>query len=257
MGLDFMVAAIAWPDRCAPDWDALLAAAADLPLELADRVDEIHQLWELGAVEPDERREYASGEVMTGINYLRARFVRGGLHLTVVQPDGWTVLLDGGVSPGEEPTQTWYATEALAVSGLLGESLIRDTDAPAPPPPSLPRSRRLLIDELTPISELPRLVVAAFPPVLDWERARTVSSERERQWLDRLEAVLAGSYSRTSATLRLATTTLFLGDRADPTGAAAAIAAWDASGALEALGARVLHDIRLQDQPQPTTGEST
>jgi hypothetical protein len=243
MGLDFMLAALAWPDDRAPDWDALLAAAANLPLELADLVDEAHQLWELGAESPEDRREYASGEVTTGIKQLRAGLVRGGLHLTVVQPDGWTVLLDGGISSGEEPSETRYALEALAVTGLLGEPLIRYGGSL--PAQSLSRINRPLIDELAPITGPPRLIVTELPPALEWQRARAVSSEAERHWLDRLAEVLAGGYSRTSATLRVGGTTLFLGDRADPTGAVAAIVAWEASGALAALGGRVLEDIRM------------
>jgi len=257
MGLDFMLTAIAWPDDRAPDWDALVAVAANLPLELADLVDEAHQLWELGAELPEDRREYASGEVTTGINALRAGLVRGdGLHITVVQPDGWTVILDGGISSGEEPTPTRYSLEAVEVTGLLGEPLIRASDSPHPPP-ALPRTDRPLIEELAAISRPPRLVVAAFPQVLDWERARIVSSERERQLLDRLAEVLAGGYSRTSATLRVGETTLFLGDRADPSGAVAAIAAWESSGTLEALGARVLDDIRLRNHAHRHDGEAT
>jgi hypothetical protein len=248
MGLDFMVAAIAWPDDRAPDWDALLAAAADLPLELADLVDEAHQLWELGAESPEDRREYASGEVTTGINELRAGLIRGdGLHITVVQPDGWTVILDGGISSGEEPTPTRYSLEALAVTGLAGEPLIRYSDAP--PPTALPRGDRPLIDALVPISRPPRLIVVAFPDAVDWDRARSVTPDDGGPLLERLREVVDGGYSRRTKALRCGDTTLLLGDRADPTGVASAISTWQSWGLLDAIGAQVLADVRLTQSP--------
>jgi hypothetical protein len=248
MGPSFMVVDIAWPDHDAPDWDALLAAAAKLSPELADRVNDEHQLWEPGLEEDkdDDIRYLAAAEVTDGIEELRAALAGGARHLTVVQPDRWTVVLDGGVSGGEEPSDTWYSIEALAVTGLLGQSL----GYPAPEA-AVPRQARPWADELATIDGPPRLIVVAFPAAIDWDQARSLLPDDERS-LERLMEVLDGGYSRRARALPLGDTALLLGDRGDPSGVAASISIWQRAGVLDAIGAQILEDIRL---PQSTNGE--
>jgi hypothetical protein len=246
MGLSFMVVAFAWPDHDAPDWDALLAAAANLSPELADRVDGEHQLSDFDLDEDESSRDLAAREVTDGIEELRAALAGGARHLTVVQPHGWTVVLDGGVSAGEEPSATWYSSEALVLTGLLGQSL----GYPAPET-AVPRHDRPWADELAPIDGPPRLIVVAFPAAIDWDQARSLLPDDERS-LERLTEVLDGGYSRRARALRLGDTTLLLGDRGDPSGVAENISIWQRAGVLDAIGAQILEDIRL---PQSTNGE--
>jgi hypothetical protein len=46
-------------------------------------------------------------------------------------------------------------------------------------------------------------------------------------------------------TVHVGDTTLFLGDLADPSAAAAEINMWETSGSLTAVGGEVLRDVRL------------
>ena len=245
MGLDFMLAGASWPDEFAPDWWALRAAARELPLELANIVDEAHLLSELGAETEEQVREMAISEVLWGIHQLQIALVEGSGAFSIVRTtEGHTVLLDGGVSGGPKPTETWYGTEALTVTGLLGEPITRCGRQALPAP--IPRTAHPLEEVAFPVPPA-RLAVAELPLVPNWERGRTIASEEDLPLLERLEAVLGGSYSRTATVRRVGGRVLFIGDRALREGPAAAIDAWERSGLLEALGGRVLHDIRQQD----------
>jgi hypothetical protein len=246
MGLDFTLAGASWPDEFAPDWWALRAAARELPPTLATIVDEAHQFSELGAETKEHVREMAISEVLWGIHQLQTALVDGSGDFSIVRTtEGHTVLLDGGVTGGPRPTETWYGSEALTITGLLGDPITPCGRHALPAP--VPRAAQPLEDVAYPVPPT-RLAVAELPLVPNWERGRTIASTRDLPLLERLEAVLDGTYSPTATVRRVGGRVLFIGDRALREGPASAIDAWERSGLLEALGGCALHDIRRQDR---------
>jgi len=245
MGLDFTLAGASWPDEFAPDWWALRAAARELPVELARLVDTAHQFSELGAETEEHVREMAISEVLWGIHQLQTALVEGSGDFSIVRTtEGHIVLLDGGVTGGPRPTETWYGTEALTITGLLGEPIT--SCGPQALPSPIPRTAQPLEEVAYPVPAT-RLAIAELPLVPNWERGRTIAPERDLPSLARLESVLDGSYSRTATTRHVGGRVLFIGDRALQGGPAAAIDTWERSGLLGALGGCALHDIRRQD----------
>jgi hypothetical protein len=209
-------------------------------------VDEAHQFSELGAETDEQMREMAISEVLWGIHQLQTALVEGSGDFSIIRTtDGHTVLLDGGVTGGPKPTETWHGTDALTITGLLGEPITPCGRHALPSP--IPRTAQPLQEVAYPVPST-RLAVAELPLVPNWERGRTIASEKDLPLLERLEAVLGGSYSRTATVRRVGGRPLFIGDRALREGPAAAIDAWERCGLLEALGGCALHDIRLQDR---------
>jgi hypothetical protein len=244
MGLDFALAGASWPDEFAPDWWALRAVARELPTELASIVDDAHQFTELGAETDEHVRAMAISEVLTGIHSLQTALHQGAGDFSIVRTsEGHTVLLDGGVTPGPDPTQTWHGTESLTITGLLGEPITSSGRHALPAP--IPRTAQAVEAVAYPVS-FSRLAVAELPLVPNWADARAIASEQDAVLLERVEAVLAGSYSRTATVRRVGHRVLFIGDRAlRQPGPAATIDAWERSGLLAALGGRALYDVRL------------
>jgi hypothetical protein len=242
MGLDFMLAGASWPDALAPDWPALRAAAAELSEERVGLLDDERQFDELGAHSPEAVRKMAIGEVTEGIDEFEQALATAATWPTIVQlRDGSTVLLDGGVTSGEDASPTWYGTEAMTLTGLLGTPVT--PYGSDPPPAPIPRTVQIWADELPGIRRS-RLAVVELPLGPDWQLGRAAVPERDIAILERLQQVLAGSYSRTSAVLRIGDAQLFIGDRALPQSAAAVIDGWNVLNVFEALGGRLLDDIR-------------
>jgi hypothetical protein len=240
LGLDFYLAGSSWPDDRAPDWDALFAAVSPISLQLAQIIDEAHLL------EQDDEESlllFATGEVHSGIEMLRDALAAASRTLTVVSAAGHSVLLDGGVSAGGEPSDTWYGVEALTLTGLLGNPVSVYGNLPRGTP--VPRAGRAFVDAIAPITGPSRLAVAELPLEPDWEAGRAAAGPDDAAVVDRLRDVVAGAYTRTAAVRKVENVYLFIGDRAFPDGAAKQIDAWQRNGVLTALGGRRLDDLRL------------
>jgi hypothetical protein len=240
MGLD-----LRWQERAGRTSSPRTGGRCAQPLASSLWVDDAHQFSELGAETDEQMLEMAISEVLTGIHQLQIALVEGSGDFSIIRTtEGHTVLLDGGVTGGPKPTETWYGTDALTITGLLGVPITPCGRHALPAP--IPRTAQPVEEVAYPVPPT-RMAVAELPVVPSWERGRTTASERDLPLLERLEAVLGGSYSRTATVRRVGGRPLFIGDRALREGLAAAIDAWERSGLLEALGDRVLHDIRLQD----------